>query len=123
MATMARDNRAGVGRRELLAAGGLGGLSMLGLTGCETIGQAAVPEMPIWANRPGGALSVAFRRQLADITKITDIAYERGKPGIDRDGLRVFVPSQDGGLYAVDARNGDVAWRFATLGPVQSEPL
>jgi len=109
-------------RRDLLALGGLASLSALGL-GCETIGQAAVPELPIWAKRPGGALSVVFRRQLTDKNKIEDIAYERGKPGIDRDGLRVFVPSQDGGLYAVDARNGDVAWRFATLGPVQSEPV
>jgi outer membrane protein assembly factor BamB len=35
----------------------------------------------------------------------------------------VFLPSQDGGLYAVDARSGDVIWRFKTLGPVQSEPV
>ncbi len=119
---MARDSSNFLRRRELLAAGGLASLASFGL-GCETIGQAAVPELPTWAHRPGGALSVVFRKQLTNKSKIDDIAYERGKPGIDRDGLRVFVPSQDGGLYAVDARNGEIAWRFATLGPVQSEPV
>ncbi len=106
-------------RRAFLSLGALGLLS----AGCESLGQLAVPEMPVWAHRPGGALSITFRRQLTDITRIEDLAYERGKPAIDRDRLRVFVPSQDGGLYAVDARNGDVAWRFATLRAVQSEPL
>lgn len=92
-------------------------------TGCDSLGGLAVPELPLWVNRPGGALSVAFRRQLTDKNKIEDLAYERGKPAIDVGHMRVFVPSQDGGLYAVDARSGEVIYRFATLGPVQSEPL
>ncbi len=93
------------------------------LSGCDSLGGLASPELPIWVNRPGGALSVAFRRQLTNKAKIKDLAYERGKPAIDWEHLRVFVPSQDGGLYCVDARNGDVLYRFATLGPVQSEPV
>lgn len=92
-------------------------------SGCETFRGSAVPEMPLWANHPGGALSIAFRRQLTDKNKIQDQSYERGRPAIDPTHLRVFVPSQDGGLYAVDARSGEVLWRFATLGPVQCEPL
>jgi outer membrane protein assembly factor BamB len=91
--------------------------------GCDALTGLAVPELPLWVNRPGGALSVAFRKQLSDKNKVKDLAYERGKPAIDVGHMRVFVPSQDGGLYAVDARNGDVIYRFATLGPVQSEPL
>ena len=114
---MARTDR----RRFLkaVAAAGLGA----GATGCDSLGGLAVPELPLWVNRPGGALSIAFRKQLTDKNKIEDLAYERGKPAIDVAHLRVFVPSQDGGLYAVDARNGDVLYRFATLGPVQCEPL
>lgn len=114
--------RSGLRRRgvlQLLAASGLG----LGSAGCETLAGLAVPEMPLWVHRPGGVLSVAFRRQLTNKAKIDDLPYERGKPAIDVDHLRVYVPSQDGGLYAVDARSGDVIWRFSTLGPVQCEPL
>jgi len=104
---------------QLLASSGLA----VTVAGCETLSGLAVPEMPLWVHRPGGVLSVAFRKQLTNKAKIDDLPYERGKPAIDSKHLRVYVPSQDGGLYAVDARNGDVIWRFSTLGPVQCEPL
>jgi outer membrane protein assembly factor BamB len=35
----------------------------------------------------------------------------------------VFTGSRDNGLYALQAQDGAVLWRFETLGPVQSEPL
>lgn len=104
---------------QLIAAAG--GAAALG--GCDALGGLAVPELPLWAKRPGGVMSVAFRKQLTDKNKIEDLAYERGKPAIDVERMRVFVPSQDGGLYCVDARSGEIIYRFGTLGPVQSEPL
>lgn len=114
--TMATDRRSVL---KLIAAAGVG----VTATGCDAIGGLAVPELPLWVHRPGGVLSVAYRRQLTDKNKIEDLAYERGKPGIDVAHMRVFIGSQDGGLYAVDARSGDVIYRFATLAPVQGEPL
>lgn len=114
--TMAPADR----RRFLKLAASLGAVS---LVGCDDLGGLAVPELPLWVHRPGGVLSVAFRKQLSDKNKIEDLAYERGRPAIDPARMRVFVPSQDGGLYCVDARSGDIVYRFATLGPVQSEPF
>jgi outer membrane protein assembly factor BamB len=109
-------------RRQWLGAGGAALLAPL-LAGCESLRGVALPEVPVWVHRPGGVLSIAFRRQLTDKNAVQDQAYERGRPAIDPQHLRVFVPSQDGGLYAVDARSGDVLYRSATTGPVQCEPL
>lgn len=106
-------------RRAMLA----GTAAALATTGCDALRGEAVPENPVWLHRPGGALGIAYRKPITDPTRIIDQAYERGRPAIDWRGLRVFVGSQDGGLYSVDARSGDVIWRFKTLGPVQSEPL
>ena len=92
-------------------------------TGCEALRGEAVPETPLWVHRPNGALSIVFRRLVTDKTKIKDEAYERGRPAIDVNHMRLFVGSQDGGLYAIDARTGDTLWRFNTRGPVQCEPL
>ncbi len=36
---------------------------------------------------------------------------------------RVFVGSDDGGLYALDLESGDKLWRFVTGGAVESSPL
>ncbi len=118
MATDARRVDA-LGRRALLA----GGAAAIAATGCDALRGEAVPENPVWLHRPGGALGVAYRKAITDPAKIADLAYERGRPGLDIRGLRVFVGSQDGGLYAVDARSGDVIWRYQTLGPVQGEPI
>ncbi len=111
--------RTKIDRRALLSAGA----AAVAGVGCDALRGEAVPENPVWLHRPGGALSVAYRKPITDPNRIADQPYERGRPGLDVRGLRVFLPSQDGGLYAVDARSGDVIWRFKTLGPVQSEPV
>ncbi len=116
MATEAR-----LGRRTLVA--GAGATAAALATGCDALRGEAVPEVPVWLNRPGGVLGIAYRKAITDPTKIVDLPYERGRPGLDVRGMRVFVGSQDGGLYAVDAPSGDIIWRFETLGPVQSEPV
>jgi outer membrane protein assembly factor BamB len=45
------------------------------------------------------------------------------RPGVDRAGGTLFVPSADRNLYALDARTGAVRWRFDAGAPVLSEPL
>jgi outer membrane protein assembly factor BamB len=49
--------------------------------------------------------------------------YERGGTEIDTSHRRVFAVSRDNGMYALQAQDGSVIWRYETLGPVQSEPL
>jgi outer membrane protein assembly factor BamB len=49
--------------------------------------------------------------------------YERGGTELDTGRRRVFAGSRDNGLYALQAQDGSVLWRFETLGPVQSEPF
>jgi outer membrane protein assembly factor BamB/predicted phosphodiesterase len=45
------------------------------------------------------------------------------RPGVDRAGRTLFVPSADRHLYALDAATGKIRWRFAADAPVLSEPL
>jgi outer membrane protein assembly factor BamB len=45
------------------------------------------------------------------------------RPGTERTGRTLFVPSADQHLYALDAATGQVRWRFAAGAPVLSEPL
>lgn len=101
---------------------GLGAL-LAGATGCDTLQGEANPQMPVWVHHPGGALSVSQRRTLTDPARVTGENYERGRPGLDIAHRRVFVGSTDHGLYALNAQNLDVLWRFETMAAVQSEPL
>jgi outer membrane protein assembly factor BamB len=76
-----------------------------------------------WKHRPSYAISLIYRRDLVADSRRQGEAYERGRPVIDPAHHRVFLGSSDRGLYAVRAQDGEVLWRFETLGPVQSEPL
>jgi outer membrane protein assembly factor BamB len=103
----------------------LGFASTLGL-GCSTfeVGNDRVNAgVPLWLNRPSGALSVIFTKPLTAQTRAVGEPSERGKPEIDPVRGRVFVGTSDHGLYALRAGDGSPIWRFETLGPVQSEPL
>lgn len=97
----------------------------LGVSGvaCDALQSYANPEVPIWVNHPGNALSITVRRSLTSEPRPTKEAYERGRPAIDPAHRRVFVPVSDGSLYALRPEDGFPIWRFQTLGPVQSEPL
>ncbi len=108
-----------LGFAPLLAAMALGG----GTSGCDTLGGEANPQVPLWVHHPGGAMSVFLRRTLTDRNRVEGEAYERGKPGLDILHRRVFVGSTDHGLYALNAQNLDVLWRFETMAAVQSEPV
>ena len=95
----------------------------LTLTACDQFGAVAKPEVPLWANHPGTALSVDARRELS--TKQFDAGepYERGVPALDTAHRRVFVGSSDRGLYALSAATLATLWRFQTGGAVQGQPL
>lgn len=114
-----RTDRGGPASRAALAA--LGVAAALSC-GCDALQSYANPEVPIWVNHPGSALSIQLRRSLTSEPRPTKEAYERGRPEIDAPNMRVFVPCSDGGLYAVRADDASLLWRFQTLGPVQGEP-
>lgn len=91
--------------------------------GCESLRAGANPELPLWKYRPSGSLSLVYKKQIvAEVRKVGE-PYERGQPEIDPKRRRLFVGSSDRGLYALRAQNGEVLWRFETLGFVQCAPL
>lgn len=109
-------------RREVAAALGLAAV-LATSTGCEGLTSVANPEVPLWVNHPGNAMSISDERDLTAHTRKVGEAYERGKPAIDPVHRRVFVGSSDHGLYALSAAGLHTLWRFETAGGVQCEPL
>jgi outer membrane protein assembly factor BamB len=99
------------------------GVSLATLAGCEGISSVANPEVPLWANHPGSAMSVVARRELTAKARQQGEPYERARPEIDPLHMRVFVGSSDHGLYALNAVDLSTIWRFETAGAVQGEPL
>jgi len=96
---------------------------VLGTAACDGLTSVANPEVPLWVNHPGNAMSIAEERELTANNRKVGEPYERGKPAIDSVHQRVFVGSSDHGLYALTAAGLDTIWRFETAGGVQSEPL
>ncbi len=101
---------------------GLGAL-LATLSGCEGITSVANPEVPLWANHPGSAMSVVARRELTAKFRQSGEPYERARPAIDPVHRRIFIGSSDHGFYALNAVDLSTIWRFETAGAVQSEPL
>jgi outer membrane protein assembly factor BamB len=93
------------------------------LCACASLRSGANPELPLWKYRPSGSLSVVYEREVVAESRKVGEPYERGQPELDIVHRRLFVGSSDRGLYAVRAVNGDVIWRFETLGFVQCAPL
>lgn len=91
--------------------------------GCESLRSGANPELPLWKYRPSGSLSLVYKRTIVAESRKSGEPYERGQPEIDVKGRRLFIGSSDRGLYAIRAHNGEVLWRFETLGYVQCAPL
>lgn len=89
---------------------------------CDNLKTVANPEVPLWVNHPGSAVSITGRREITAKSRITGEPYERGAPELDPAHRRVFVGSSDRGLYALDAADMTTLWRFETAGAVQSEP-
>lgn len=98
-------------------------IAAAGLSGCEKVGAGAHPTQPAWAHRPIHAISIDLRRELTAPDRKVGEEWERGRPEIDPEHMRVFVGSSDRGLYALRAEDGEILWRFETRGAVQSEPL
>lgn len=89
----------------------------------ERVNDRVNPEVPLWYNRPSGALRVVLRRPVTAQSRTVGEDYERGRAEIDWLGNRVFLGSADRGFYALRASDGSTIWRFETLAVVQSEPL
>ncbi len=95
----------------------------LALSACSSLRSGANPELPLWKYRPSGSLSVVYKRAIVAEARRVGEPYERGQPELDIVHRRIFVGSSDRGLYAVRAENGEVVWRYETLGFVQCAPL
>lgn len=96
------------------------------LTSCSLgevlVGDRVNPEVPLWYKRPGAVMHVFVHRQVTAQGRTSGEDWERGRPEVDPESNRVFVPSSDRGLYALRAGDGSTIWRFETVGAVQSEP-
>jgi outer membrane protein assembly factor BamB len=101
------------------AALSLGGL--LAVLSCQSVRASANPEVPLWVHRPSGSMQLLYSRSILAASRAIGEPYERGGTELDVAHRRVFVGSRDHGMYALQATDGDVLWRFETLGPVQSE--
>ncbi len=124
----ARSHQAGQGLRYLMKAGSVlvaavGAVGGLTSAGCETVRTGANPDVPAWVHRPAGVLDVWYSRRIVAAMRHRGEPYQRGRVELDIAGRRLFVGSSDGGLYALQAADGEALWRFETAGAVQSEPL
>jgi outer membrane protein assembly factor BamB len=99
------------------------GIALAGSVGCESLRTGANPEAPIWTYRPSWSLALEYERAVVAPSRAHGEPYERGQPEIDAAGRRLFVGSSDGGLYALSAADGQLLWRYETLGAVQCAPL
>lgn len=96
--------------------------ALLALSGCQSIQASANPEVPLWVHRASGSIELLYTQNILAHSRSMGEPYERGGTELDIAHRRVFVGTRDHGLYALEAQDGDVLWRFETLGPVQSEP-
>jgi outer membrane protein assembly factor BamB len=93
------------------------------LPGCQSVRASANPEMPLWMHRASGSMQLEYTRSVMARSREVGEPYERGGTEIDSAHRRIFAGSRDNGMYALQAQDGSVLWRYETLGPVQSEPL
>jgi outer membrane protein assembly factor BamB len=100
----------------------LGATTLAPALGCGGVREAS-PEVPVWKNRAGWVLKLEYQKDLMAPSRSVGEPYERTEPEIDPKGRRVFVGSSDGGLYALNAPDGEILWRFETLSFVQGAPL
>jgi outer membrane protein assembly factor BamB len=113
-----RPEATGLGR-----AAWIGALLGSVLLSCEVSRAGAHAEVPVWTHHPAWSLEVIYSHPLLAQSRKHGEPYERGGAEIDVAGRRVFIGSSDGGLYALRAEDGQVIWRFETVGAVQCEPL
>ncbi|NYI03290.1 outer membrane protein assembly factor BamB family protein [Allostreptomyces psammosilenae] len=74
-------------------------------------GDGTVTALRLAGDRPPSPL---WRRRLGPVHR---------RPAVDEAGGRVYLPSADGRLYALDAATGRTLWRFEAGAPVVSEPV
>lgn len=106
----------------VFAWGASSGCGAFDLGTSERVNDRVNPEIPLWYERPSGAMEVSFRRELTIKGRTTGEEWEHGRGEIDPANARIFMGSADHGLYALRATDGSTIWRYETLGAVQSEP-
>ncbi len=118
--------RSGPGRAALLRAALLRAALLpaaLLPAGCQATQVNANPEGPTWVHQPSGTMQVMYTRSILAESRSMGEPYESGGLALDIAGRRVFAGSRDQGVYALQAQDGAVLWRFETLGAVESRPL
>ena len=117
--------RFGIGRLPAAGFAALLGLPLwlCTLPACQSTRASANPEVPPWVQRASGSMQLVYRRSILARARDVGEPYERGGAELDIGHRRVFTGSRDNGMYALQAQDGAVLWRFETLGPVQSEPF
>jgi outer membrane protein assembly factor BamB len=105
-------------RGAVLAAAGVSILAF----GCQSLRAGANPDVPLWMHRASGSMQLEYSRSVMARSRDVGEPYERGGAEIDTGHRRVFAGSRDNGMYAIQAQDGSVLWRYETMGPVQSEP-
>jgi outer membrane protein assembly factor BamB len=98
-------------------------LASAALPGCQSVRASANPEVPLWMHRASGSMQLEYTRSVMARSREVGEPYERGGTEIDTSHRRIFAGSRDNGMYALQAQDGSVLWRYETLGPVQSEPF
>ena len=78
----------------------------------------------VLSSEPGNEARLPDRREAVGLARSRQAGehYERAGTELDTGRRRIFAGSRDNGMYALQAQDGAVLWRFETLGPVQSEP-
>jgi outer membrane protein assembly factor BamB len=112
-----------------------GSVIVAGSTGGEVVGFRVVSRIGVgvrhMGTRSGGRVTEA--RGGGRIARVAGGGAERvwrvrvgavyRRAGVDAAGRRLFVPSADGHVYAVDAESGRIEWRFDAGAPVLSAPV
>lgn len=83
--------------------------------GGHTAEPLASELLALWVYQPAHAPHVAWRRR-------ERLRFDRAYQPIVADGLLFFGSSADGHVYALDAENGDLRWRFVTGAPIRFAP-
>lgn len=89
--------------------------------GCTLSRGAFIEPTPLPTR--AGVLELRWRRRTADLWALDWRPTFHGSPAVDPGRRIVYAGSVDGGLYAMGAEDGALAWRFETLGRVDSTPV
>jgi outer membrane protein assembly factor BamB len=79
----------------------------------KTGGEHWLGEIGMWGMKP----ETQYMEDLWDFYLSSPVVYENGKTAV------VLFGSSDGKIYSVDAKTGDLKWKFKTNGPIHGTPV